>query len=165
MSVLKRATGSNVMFSVCRPFVFSQKSIHLSSRKIKNTAQIRMGTIYCLKYIDIFSFLLESLKEAAPAFKSIALFVSSLMFLSLFSSRSNDSVIVLETSISSWFSLSMFYYALASRNSLRFRFIYFSESNRLGGKVLTELDKGILIVYCVDFTLVVHGAAWAKCVL
>lgn len=62
------------------------------------TTHMMIGYIYYLKYMDILSFLLESLNPLAESLKFEALSVNSFKFLSLFNSISNDFVIISDTS-------------------------------------------------------------------
>ena len=98
-------------------------------RKKRINTTIIMGVMYFLNQKASFKFFVLFLNFPLislirPESSEILLRLSSLP-----RSISNDSVIILLTSISSWFSLSIFYCAFISLNSYFFRFITFSTHN------------------------------------
>ena len=77
---------------------------------------------------------------------------------------SKDSVIILLTSISSWFNLSIFSLALTSLKSFLLRLICFSRQWYKNAG-LTELNESILTVNSLYFWLVVNTRLRSICVL
>lgn len=108
----------------------------------QSTSTIKMGVIHYLSSSESFSLRELSLSDLLPSLSSKLFVVKSFRFRSRFRSMSNDSDMILLTSMSSWFSLSMFSFALTSRYSLRLRFIIFSRINM----PLTKLSERPLFV-------------------
>jgi hypothetical protein len=84
------------------------------------------GAMYYLIISIIFSLLDSFFKFLLLWRRSVAFSLNCVRFLSLLRSISKDSFIILLTSISSWFSFSMFCFALTSLNSFSFLLICFS---------------------------------------
>ena len=124
-----------------------------------------MGVIYCLNNNDSFNFLELSFSVLLPSLSSNDLLVKSFKFLSLFSNISNDSDIILDTSINSQFTLSIFSFALTSLNSFRFLLITFS--TQFNHRILTKFGKSPLLVTvdCLDLRLVIYSCSCAVLLL
>lgn len=131
--------------------------------------QIMIGVIYFLNNIAIFRFFAPFLKSWLLVRKCSDYAWILVKLLSRFSSISNDSDMILLTSISSWFNLSRFSWAFISLNS--FFFFKITRSNKckfyksfVKNFILTELKKSVLVFNSGNFGMIIDIVSWAICI-
>ena len=141
--------------------------------KIRNVTMrhIMMGVMYFLNRKAILRFFAPFRKSLLLSRRLADCAWILVKLLSRFSSISKDSVIILFTSISSWFSLSRFSCAFISLNS--FFFLRITRSNHQTKLVwisprkfisLTKLKERVLVLDSLNFGEIVNIVCWAICV-
>ena len=129
-----------------------------------------IGVIYFLNNMAILRFFAPFLKSWLLVRKCSDYAWILVKLLSRFSSISNDSVMILLTSISSWFNLSRFSWAFISLNS--FFFFKITRSKKMQNQwvfchlkyLLTELKKSVLVLNSGNFWMIINIICWAICI-